>query len=81
MTNKTKYLIYRYLIPLLIFLVIWMILEFFYPEMIIGKKGFIVGIITYLLSPKTKKINFLRGQNIQIKWFILGKIILLPMND
>jgi hypothetical protein len=81
MNNKIKYLIYRYLIPILIFLLVWAVLEYFYPQMIIGKKGFFAGLATYLFSPKIKKINFLRGQNIQIKWFILGKVILLPMND
>ena len=80
MNNKTKYLLYRYLIPVLIFVLVWVILEFFYPEMIVGKKGFFAGISTYLFMPKIKKINFLRGQNIQIKWFILGKVILLPMD-
>ena len=80
MNNKTKYLIYRYLIPLLIFVLVWLGLEYFYPEMILGKKGFFAGLITYLFSPKIKKINFLRGQNIQIKWFVLGKVILLPMD-
>ncbi len=80
MKNKTKYLMYRYLIPLLIFLLVWLVFEYFYPEMIIGKKGFFVAGITYMLSPKIKKINFLRGQNIQIKWFIMRKVILLSMN-
>jgi hypothetical protein len=81
MNNKTKLLIYRYLIPVLIFGLVWLVLEYFYPEMIIGKKGFFAALVTYLFMPKIKKINFLRGQNIQIKWFILGKVILLPMND
>lgn len=80
MNNKTKYLIYRYLISLLIFLLVWLVFEYFYPEMIIGKKVFFAAGITYIFSPKIKKINFLRGQNIQIKWFVLGKVILLPMN-
>jgi len=81
MNNETKLLIYRYLIPVLIFGLVWLVLEYFYPEMIIGKKGFFAALVTYLFMPKIKKINFLRGQNIQIKWFILGKVILLPMND
>jgi hypothetical protein len=81
MNNKTKLLIYRYLIPVLIFGLVWLVLEYFYPEMIIGKKGFFAALVTYLFMPKIKKINFLRGQNVQIKWFILGKVILLPMND
>lgn len=81
MSNKSKYLIYRYLIPFLIFMLSWAILQYFYPEMIVGKKGFFAALITYLFMPKIKKINFLRGQNIQIKWFILGRIILLPMDS
>ena len=81
MSNKSKYLVYRYLIPLVIFGLLWLFFELWKPEWNLLKKGFFTGGITYLLSPKIKKINFLRGQNIQIKWFILGKVILLPMND
>ncbi len=80
MNNKTKYLIYRYLIPFLIFALVWLVFEYFYPEMIAGKKGFFAAGITYILSPKIKKINFISGQNIQIKWFVFGKVILLPID-
>lgn len=80
MNDKSKYLMYRYLIPVLIFVITWLILQYFFPDMIVGKKGFFAALITYLFMPKIKKINFLSGQNIQIKWFIFGKVILLNID-
>jgi len=72
---------YRYLIPVLIFVIVWVLMDVSNPGMKIYIKGFITASIAYILSPRIKEVNFLHGRNIQVKWFILGKVILFPLND
>ncbi len=80
MTNKTKYMFYRYLVPLLIFLITWLIMGYFKPEWEIVVKSTVTAVITYLFSPKVKVVNFMSFKNYQIRWLFLGKVILLPID-
>jgi len=81
MTNNIKYLIYRYLIPFLIFLVVWLLLEYFKPEWEIVVKSTVTAVITYVFSPKIKVVDFMSFKNYQIRWLLLGKVILLPIDE
>ncbi len=81
MTNKTKYMIYRYLIPLIIFLLLMILLELSKPAMQISVKLVVAVVITYMFMPKIREVHFLSGNNYQIRWLLFGKVILLPKDD
>lgn len=81
MTNKTRYLIFRYLIPLILFVIIGLLIDFFKPHLELTVKITIAVILTYLFSPKIRVVNFMSYKNYQIRWLILGKVILLPKDE
>ena len=80
MTNKTKYLIFRYLIPLGLFIIVGLMIDYFKPDMEIIVKITVAVIITYLFSPKIRVVRFMSFRNYQIRWLMLGKVILLPID-
>lgn len=81
MSNKTKYLMYRFVAPVVIFAFVWFMMQTANPDMKWGIKLFITGSIAYIISPKVKIISFMHGQNVQVKWFLIGKVILFPLED
>jgi hypothetical protein len=50
------------------------------PAMKLGMKLFITGSISYILSPRVKTIDFLHGKNVQVKWFLAGKVLIFPLD-
>ena len=80
MTNKNKFLIYRYVVPVILFLALWGFITWVSPGMKTLPKLFTAGAIAYILSPRIRVINFRLGKNIQISWLFV-KTILLPMDD
>ena len=81
MTNKTRYLIFRYLIPLILFVIFGLLIDFFKPYLELTVKITIAVILTYLFSPKIRVVHFMSYKNYQIRWLILGKVILLPKDE
>ena len=75
MNKKTKIIILRYLISFIIFLIVWVILDFSFKNLGNPYKGMISAGIMAILSPRIKEYETQSGKQTQLKWIFMKKVI------
>ena len=68
-------MILRYLISFIIFLIVWLILDFSFKNLENSYKGMISAVIMAILSPRIKEYETQSGKQMQVKWIFLKKPI------
>jgi uncharacterized membrane protein YagU involved in acid resistance len=66
--SKTQLQILSKVIFAIIFAIIWFVINYLFDDLNTGKIAAITGAITYVLSPKMKKIDSQSAESIQMKW-------------
>ena len=75
MNKVVKYRVLSFIAFFIIFLIIWSILNFTFEDMYGAYKAMIVGGLTAILAPKIYSQKTQSGNQYQLKWIFLKKLI------
>ena len=75
MNNKTKIILLSFALSLVIFVIIWGIMGFLFPNLENPYKSMISAGIMFILSPKLKILRSQSGLKLQMTWIFIKKTI------